>query len=388
MNPAPSGPTTSPVIGIVGAGQLALMMFEASLRLGLEIRVLGGAPDDPALRVVKRGEIGNPRDAGVLRTFADGVDVVTFDHELIDIDLVMALERAGKLVRPGSRALSVAIDKRQQHDAFRHLEIEQPPTYVAVGVDSLRAAVTSHSFPIVVKHASGGYDGRGVQVIERRADLEQLIDSISPESAAEIAFVVQPKVEIDLEIAVQVVRSVHGEIVSYPVVRTVQEEGICRMVHVPADIPVETAQNAVDAAVRLAQHLDVVGVLAVEFFLSGGRLLVNEIATRPHNSGHITIESSVTSQFENHLRAVAGLPLGATDLIVGAASMVNVIGSSSFPSDLASALPIDAAVHLYGKAHRPGRKLGHVTAVGDSIDEVIRRARRAAEALEPQGAGA
>jgi 5-(carboxyamino)imidazole ribonucleotide synthase len=337
---------------------------------------------------VPLGAIGDPRDAEVLRSFAEGVDVITFDHELIDIDSVMALERAGKLVRPGSRALSVAIDKRQQHAAFRHLEIEQPPTYIAIGIDSLRAAVTSHAFPIVVKHASGGYDGRGVMLVERQADLGQLIDSISLESASEVVFIVQSKVEIDLEIAVQIVRSVHGEIVSYPVVRTVQEDGICRMVHVPADIPVETAQNAVDAAVRLAQHLEVVGVLAVEFFVSGGRLLVNEIATRPHNSGHITIESSVTSQFENHLRAVAGLPLGATDLVVGAAAMVNVIGSNSSRTDLASALPIDAAVHLYGKAHRPGRKLGHVTAVGDSTDEVIHRARRAAEALEPQGAGA
>ncbi len=385
MNPPTSGLSARPVIGIVGAGQLALMMFEASLRLDLDVRVLGGAPDEPALRVVPRGAIGDPRDAHVLRSFAHGVDAITFDHELIDIDSVRALERDGHLVRPGSRALSVAIDKQKQHLAFCELDIDQPPTYIAVGVDSLRAAVTSRAFPVVVKHATGGYDGRGVQVIERQTQLDALVDAVNPDSAADITFIVQPKVEIELEIAVQVVRSVHGEIVSYPVVRTVQEDGICRLVHVPAEIPAETAQTAVDAAIRLAEHLDVVGVLAVEFFVVGGQLLVNEIATRPHNSGHITIESSITSQFENHLRAVGGLRLGSTDLVVGAASMVNVIGSNVPPTDLASVLPRDVAVHLYGKEHRPGRKLGHVTAVGDSIDEVIRRARRAVEALEQEG---
>lgn len=387
MNPPIDGPLASPVVGIVGAGQLALMMFEASLRLDLDIRVLGGASDDPALRVVPSAEIGDPRDVDVLRSFAEGVDVITFDHELIDIGAVITLEGEGRLLRPGSRALSVAIDKRNQHRVFGELGIEQPTTNIVTGVDQLRAITSEQQFPLIVKHASGGYDGRGVQLVERQDQLDQLIDSIDPGSAAECAFIVQPKVAIDLEVAVQVVRSVDGEIVSYPVVRTVQEDGICRMVHVPADIPIEIDHQAVDAAIRLAHHLDVVGVLAVEFFVVGGRLLANEIATRPHNSGHITIESSITSQFENHLRAVAGLPLGSTDLVVGAASMVNVIGSHAPRRGSARVLPVDAAVHLYGKAHRPGRKLGHVTAVGDSIDEVIRRALRAAEALEPQGAG-
>lgn len=388
MNPSIIGSIARPVIGIIGAGQLALMMFEASLRLDLDIRVLGGAQGEPALRVVPKSEIGDPRDVEVLRSFAEGVDVLTFDHELIDIESVIALEGEGLVLRPGSKALSVAVDKRQQHRVFGELEIDQPATTVVTGIEMLRATVADQQFPLIVKHASGGYDGRGVQLVERQDQLDQLIDSIDPESAAECAFILQPKVPIDLEVAVQVVRSPQGEVVTYPVVRTVQEDGICTMVHVPADIPVEIDHQAVDAATRLAHHLDVVGVLAVEFFVVGERLLVNEIATRPHNSGHITIESSITSQFENHLRAVAGLPLGATDLVVNAASMVNVIGSDIPRSDAASTLPIDAAVHLYGKAHRPGRKLGHVTAVGDSIDEVIRRARRAAEALEPQGAGA
>lgn len=386
MNPVDGAASPPPVIGIVGAGQLALMMFEASLRLDLEVRALGGDDEDPAVRVMRRSMIGDPRDAAVLRNFADEVDVVTFDHELIDIEAVIALERDGTLVRPGSRALSVAIDKRQQHLVFRELGIDQPPTYIAGWVDSLRAAVSRQGLPVVVKFATGGYDGRGVHVIEQQHQLDELIGSMEPESGEDVAFIVQPKITIDLELAVQVVRSVSGEVVSYPVVRTVQEDGICRMVQVPAAVPPEIAEEAVQAAIRLAHHLEVVGVLAVEYFVSDGRLLANEIATRPHNSGHITIESSITSQFENHLRAVAGLPLGATDLVVGAASMVNVIGSTAPRTDARRNLPGEASVHLYGKAHRPGRKLGHVTAVGESVDEVIRRARRAAEALEPQGA--
>lgn len=379
------------VIGIVGAGQLALMMFEASLRLDLEIRVLGAHEDDPALRVVPHVSIGDPRDIEVLRRFAAEVDVLTFDHELIDVAAVVELERDGRLLRPGSKALAVATDKRLQHLVFEELGIDAPMTQIAEGTAALRAVAAASSLPVVIKHASGGYDGRGVHIISRGGQLEELIERLEQLGAvaggAE-TFVVQPCIGIDAEVAVQVVRSPDGEIVTYPVVRTVQEDGICRMVQIPAGIPDELCVSAVDAAVRLAERLDVVGVLAVEFFVSEGRLLANEIATRPHNSGHITIESSVTSQFENHLRAVAGLPLGATDLVVPAASMVNIIGSRTPPSLAQPNLPGDASVHLYGKAHRPGRKLGHVTAVGRCIDEVTDRARRAAGALEHQGADA
>ena len=375
-----------PVIGIVGAGQLALMMFEASLRMDLDIHVLATNADDPALRVVSHTRVGDPRDAAVLRSFAEGVDVITFDHELIDIDSVMALEHEGQLMRPGSRALSVAIDKRRQHLVFAELGIEQPPTYVAEGADAIRAATANHPLPIVVKHASGGYDGRGVHVIERHEQLDQFLESIRSGSVADTAFLVQPKVQIDFEVAVQVVRSVNGEILAYPVVRTVQEDGICTTVQLPAVLPDELCVQATATAHRLAEHLDVIGVLAVEFFISDGQLLVNEIAARPHNSGHITIESCVTSQFENHLRAVAGLPLGSTVAVVGAASMVNIIGAESDHVIAVSTTPIDAAVHLYGKSHRPGRKLGHVTAVGDSLEDVVSRARRAASALVYQGA--
>ena len=373
-----------PIIGIVGAGQLALMMFEASLRMDLDIRVLATDADDPALRVVPGSRVGDPRDAAVLLAFASEVDVVTFDHELIDIASVRSLGVAGHAVRPGSAALAVAIDKARQHDTFSRLGIDQPPTVLVRTESELRAAMHRLALPVVVKHATGGYDGRGVHVVDHVQQFDRLV---AGGVLGDGEFLVQPKVPIDAEVAVQVVRSIDGEILAYPVVRTIQEDGICTMVQLPAAIPDALARRATEVARLLADHLDVVGVLAVEFFVSGGRLLINEIAMRPHNSGHLTIEATVTSQFENHLRAVAGLPLGSTAAVVGAASMVNIIGSDSSPAPRPDRAPIDAAVHLYGKSHRPGRKLGHVTAVGDSIEDVVARARRAASALEPPGAG-
>jgi 5-(carboxyamino)imidazole ribonucleotide synthase len=371
------------IVGIIGGGQLALMMFEASLRLPLEVQVLGARADDPAVRVMSRAVVGDHGDRDTLHTFAAQVDVLTFDHELVDVSLVEELELLGHVVHPGARTLAVATDKSAQHAAFLATDITTPPTLIARGPEELRVATRSLGFPVVVKRARGGYDGRGVEVVADEADL----DSVG--GMTDELFVVQRKVAIDEEIAVQVVRACTGEIAVYPVVRTVQQNGICRMVQLPAAVPERLCAEATEAAIRLAHHLGVVGVLAVEFFVVDGRLQVNEIAARPHNSGHITIESSVTSQFENHLRAVAGLPLGSTEQIVAAASMVNVIGSSRHRDPARSgpdALPVDAAVHLYGKSHRPGRKLGHVTAVGDSLDDAIRRASRAAEALEPQGA--
>jgi 5-(carboxyamino)imidazole ribonucleotide synthase len=371
-----------PGIGIIGGGQLALMIFEASLRLDLDVRVLGSNRQDPALRVVPNSAVGDATDTEVLLAFASTVDVITFDHELVDPASVVELERRGHIVRPGSLAISTAVDKRAQYEIFTAIGIPTPTTRISEDPASLRAAVDEIGLPVVVKHASGGYDGRGVVIIERIGELDKLLDKIGA------TFIVQPRVEFEAEIAVQVVRSATGEILAYPVVGTFQEDGICHMVQIPAGVEDHLCREATEATTLLAEHLEVVGILAAEFFVVDGRLLINEIAARPHNSGHITIETSITSQFENHLRAVAGLALGSTDLVVDAASMVNILGSSATPPMAPKGLPADVAVHLYGKTHRPGRKLGHVTAVGGSLDEVVIRARRAAAELAHQGARA
>jgi 5-(carboxyamino)imidazole ribonucleotide synthase len=244
-------------------------------------------------------------------------------------------------------------------------------------VDAEAAAGAARAFgrAVVVKTAHGGYDGRGVGLLSRRDAIESWTDGRPG------PFLVQPRLDLEVELAVQVVRGPDGERVTYPVVRTVQEDGMCAVAVVPSGLPAELEAQARELAERIADALEVVGLLAVELFVVDGEILVNEIATRPHNSGHVTQDSSLTSQFDNHLRAVSGLPLGSTDQVVPAAAMANVVGGSRHHRPDIGSVPPDVAVHLYGKEPWPGRKLGHVTAVAATADEAVARARRAAGAL-------
>ena len=362
-------------IGIVGGGQLALMMAEAASRIDLGLEVLAAGPDDPAARIVPRTTIGDPRDPAAVRALAGRCDVVTFDHELVDPELLRDLEEERHLIRPGSRAMAVAVDKERQLEVFGRLGLPVPPTTVARSLDEVRSAIEALGGTAVLKLASGGYDGRGVVL---GATVDSAVDWY-PDGDAVV--LVQPELVVDDELAVQVVRAPDGETVVYPVVRTVQRDGMCAVVQVPSGFDPAIEQAAVTMARAVAEEIGVVGVMAVEFFVVGGSLVLNEIAARPHNSGHITMESSRTSQFENHLRAIAGHPLGSTELVVPAAAMVNVIGTSCSTGGYGP-LPTDVAVHLYGKEPRPGRKLGHVTATAATIDDATERALRAARTLE------
>lgn len=362
-------------IGIVGGGQLALMMAEAASRIDLEVAVLAARADDPAARIVPHTTIGDPGDAAALRELARRCDVVTFDHEMVDPAALRILEAEGYVFRPGARAMAVAVDKERQLEVFDRLGLRRPTTTVARSLDEVRAAIEAAGGTAVLKVATGGYDGRGVL-------LGATADSVAawfPDRP--VAVLVQPELPIEAEIAVQVVRGVDGEAVVYPVVRTVQRDGMCAVVQIPADLDPQLEHSAIDMAIAIAEDIDVVGVLAVEFFVVGGDLLLNEIAARPHNSGHITMESARISQFENHLRAVAGHPLGSTELVVPAAATVNVVGGSCSASGYGP-LPTDVAVHLYGKEPRPGRKLGHVTATAATVHDATERALRAARTLE------
>ncbi|MFM8863280.1 MAG: 5-(carboxyamino)imidazole ribonucleotide synthase [Acidimicrobiia bacterium] len=360
-------------IAIVGGGQLALMMAEAASRIGLVIEVLAAHPDDPAARIVPRTTIGDPGDPVALRELARRCEAVTFDHEMVDPAVLRDLESEGFVLRPGAQAMAVAVDKERQLEVFGRLGLPVPPTNVARSLDEVAAAIAAVGGAAVLKVATGGYDGRGVL-------LGATADSAT-EWFPDRPVLVQPEMDIDAEIAVQVVRGVDGQMATYPVVRTVQHSGMCAVVQVPSGLDPGIERAAVEMAMAIAAEIDVVGVLAVEFFIVDGELLLNEIAARPHNSGHITIESACVSQFENHLRAVAGHPLGSTELVVPAAAMVNVVGSSCGGVGYGP-LPTDVAVHLYGKQPRPGRKLGHVTATSESVDDATERALRAARNLE------
>jgi 5-(carboxyamino)imidazole ribonucleotide synthase len=367
---------------MVGAGQLARMTHEAASALGLSLRVLAHAPDDSAALVASGVEIGRHDDLTALRAFAKGCDVVTFDHEHVPGPHIEALVAEGATVHPGASALRFAQDKRAMRERLGALGAPVPrwrPAQTAADAAELANEV---GWPLVAKAARGGYDGRGVWMVDDGPAVDRLV-------AAGLEVIVEERVALRRELAALVARSPSGQVVAYPVVETVQRDGICVEVLAPAPgIPAAVAAEAQRLAAGLVEQLGVVGLLAVELFDTAGGLVVNELAMRPHNSGHWTIEGSRTSQFEQHLRAVLDLPLGDTAPTAPATAMANVLGGAPGGPTLDERLrrlfadDPAAKVHLYGKQARPGRKIGHVTVVGDDADDVRRRARRAATWLQ------
>ena len=372
------------MVGVVGAGQLARMMAQAAIALDVEIRLLSASADDCAALVVPATTVGDERGLADLSALASGVDVLTFDHEHVPQVHLEALETAGVVVLPGSAALHHAQDKATMRTDLAAVRAPVPRFRVlppgADGPAVAEAADAVGGWPVVLKTARGGYDGKGVWVVDSPdGDLSAL--------RAGVPVLVEERVPFVRELSALVARSPSGQAVAYPVVESVQRDGVC--VEVVAPAPGLSAVVAVAAqrlALQVAQRLGVVGVLAVELFeLADGGLLVNELAMRPHNTGHWTIDGAVTSQFENHLRAVLDLPLGSPVARAPVTVMVNVLGGDlpDVHRALRHVLARDPAlrVHLYGKRVRPGRKIGHVTVVGDDLDELRDRAWHAADYL-------
>ena len=367
---------------MVGAGQLARMTHEAASALGLSLRVLATAPDDSAALVTADVEIGRPDDLAALRAFAKPCDVVTFDHEHVPGEHIDALVSGGATVYPGASALHYAQDKRAMRERLGAGGAPVPawrPVRTAADAVALAGEV---GWPLVAKAARGGYDGRGVWFVDDAAGIDRLL-------ATGVEVIVEQRVPLRRELAALVARSPSGQVAAYPVVETVQRDGICVEVLAPAPgVPAAVDAQARRLATDLAEMLGVVGLLAVELFDTDDGLVVNELAMRPHNSGHWTIEGSRTSQFEQHLRAVLDMPLGDTAPTAPATAMANVLGGEpggpTLDQRLRGLFADDPAVkvHLYGKRPRPGRKLGHVTVVGDDPGDIRRRARRAAAWLE------
>lgn len=364
-------------VGIVGGGQLAVMMADAADDLGLEITSLAQVTDDPIFSFGRQGFVGDALALDDLRRLASDSDVLTFDHELVDYRVLAQLETEGVIVRPGSTTMAIATDKERQYELFERLEIAQPDTVVVSDLDSAFEAIARFDGAAVLKTAKGGYDGRGVLLDSSETAVREWFPT------GQTTVLVQRRVNVEIEIAAQVVRAHDGTMVTYSPVRTVQSDGMCSIVHIPADIAPALEDEAMEIARAIAEAIDVVGILAVEFFVLNGELLVNELAARPHNSGHLTIEASATSQFENHLRAVTGLPLGSTDRIVPAAAMANIVGQTRGEPQDQSFSP-DVFIHMYGKTPRPGRKLGHVTAIADTTDQAIECALDTAKELEQE----
>ena len=374
-------PDGAPRVGIVGGGQLARMSAAPAAALGVDLRVLASAADESAAQVIHDVVLGRHDDMAALRRLAEGCRVVTFDHEHVPPAHLEQLEAMGVAVRPGPSALFHAQDKVHMRQALTDIGIPCPRWRVVSAVDHVEAFAEEVDWPVIIKASRGGYDGKGVWLVHDASAAADVLAVPLPQGAQWLAEECIPFVQ---ELSAQVARSPHGQAVAYPVVRTVQKDGICAEVVAPAPgLSADRAVQAQELALRIARDLNVTGMLAVELFDDGTDLYVNELAMRPHNSGHWTIEGARTSQFENHLRAVLDLPLGSPDAVAPYAVMVNILGGDV--ADLYSAyrhvLARDPGlkVHLYGKAVRPGRKVGHVTVVGNDLDDLLARGRHAAD---------
>jgi len=358
------------------------MMAAPATALGIRLRVLVTDPEEPAAQVVPDTPVGDHTDLEALRRLAGGCDVVTFDHEHVPNAHLESLQRSGSVVRPGPFALGHAQDKLVMRSRLAELGVAQPRWAAVVDVDGLKTFGADVGWPVVLKTPRGGYDGKGVRLLESPDD-DAAVDWF--ERVAGEPLLAEEHVDFSRELAVLLARSPSGQAAAWPVVETMQVDGVCREVVAPAPgLDDERAAEATGAGLRIAASLDVTGVLAVELFEAvDGRVLVNELAMRPHNSGHWTIEGAVTSQFEQHLRAVLDLPLGDPRRRQGWSVMVNVLGGDHhdlYRSYLhVMARDPGVKVHLYGKVVRPGRKVGHVTVCGDDLDDVRARARHAAD---------
>jgi 5-(carboxyamino)imidazole ribonucleotide synthase len=359
------------------------MAGEAASAMGLSMAVLAAHPDDAACEVAAEVMVGSPFVADDLRAFAARCDVLTFDHEQVDLEIVAELAAHGAVVRPGADTLELAVDKARMRTILDDAGVPVPAYRIVDdgpdALDAVSAFAATHGWPVMVKAARGGYDGKGVWPVGDRAEAAAALTQVAG------PVVVEELLPLEAEVAVMVARSPGGVSAAWPAVETAQVGGVCREVLVPGRLPADVVEAASALGQKVAEIAGGVGVMAVELFWSGGRLLVNEVATRPHNSGHWTMEGAVTSQFENHVRAVLDLPLGSTAPQHPQVASVNIFGGTTGADpalNLARGLAVEGAhVHLYGKRARPGRKLGHVTVCGDEPEVVRARAWSAAVAL-------
>ena len=371
--------TAAPTLAVIGGGQLARMMAQPAIALGLPLRLLAEAPAVSAAQVIPDQLVGDYRDLPTLLKVTDGCAVVTFDHEHVPTEHLHALEAAGVACRPGPGALVHAQDKAVMRARLDALGVPAP-RHATV---TYTAEVEAFGFPCVLKTSRGGYDGKGVWVVRSAEDCDE---PFSMAAATGVQILAEELVDFRRELSALVARSPSGQAAAYPVVESVQKDGICVEVIAPApDLDPRLAGQAQEIALTVAGALDVVGILAVEMFeTNDGRVLVNELAMRPHNTGHWTQDGAETSQFENHLRAVMDLPLGSPAPRARWTVMANILGGAVDTGRLYDGFPHALArdphlrVHLYGKDLRPGRKVGHVNTYGDDLDDCLARARHAA----------
>jgi len=370
-------------LGILGGGQLARMTLQAAISLGVDVAVLAEAADSPAGRLTQHEFVGAWDDMVVLQAFADAIDVVTLENEFVDAAILAQLAAWEKPVRPDAGVLQVIQDKLLQKQRLAEHGLPVPPFAAVDTADDILRAANEWGWPLILKARRNGYDGYGNATLNGPYDLDPALRRLGwPERT----LFVEQAIPFERELAVLVARGIDGDSVTYPVVETVQRDHICHIVRAPAPIKTEMANVATAIAHTAVQAVDGLGITAVELFQTADGILINELAPRPHNSGHFSIDACHTSQFENHLRAVLGLPLGDAGLRVGAAVMVNLLGTRNGPArpaGLADALRVpNIHIHIYGKREvRQGRKMGHITGLGDDLRIAEERALEAARIL-------
>ncbi|MEU2042558.1 5-(carboxyamino)imidazole ribonucleotide synthase [Nocardia niwae] len=373
-----------PTVTMIGGGQLARMTHQAAIALGQRLRVLAERPGDPAAQVSPEVVLGSHTDLAALRKAAVGSHALTFDHEHVPTEHLEALVAEGVNVQPPPQALVYAQDKLAMRTKLSGLGLPVPAFTPVTSVDDAVRFGDEHGWRIVLKAVRGGYDGRGVWMPE---SAEAAAEIVTDQLGRGVGLLAEAKIDLHRELSAMVARSPFGQAATWPVVETVQRKGQCAVVVAPAPgLPEDTAAAAETMALNLARELGVVGVMAVELFeTTDGELLVNELAMRPHNSGHWGMDGARTGQFEQHLRAVLDYPLGDTTPLAPVTVMANILGAPQAPAmsmderlhHLFARLP-EAKVHLYGKGERPDRKIGHVNILGDDVAEVREKAERAA----------
>ena len=372
-------------LGILGGGQLAQMTIQSAIALGIETVIFERKPDSPASRLTHHNVVGEWTDDDVLNQFTELCDVITLENEFVDAEVLVKLESMGLPVYPSSHTLGSIQDKLKQKRLMFDVGIPVPKFHAVDSPDQIISYVEELGLPMILKARRNGYDGYGNATINKLNDVLPAWEKLGGHEGREL--LVEQFVPFTKELAVMVLRGRDGEVQAYPIVETIQKNHICHVVLAPADSPHDVMAKAQNIAKQAVEAVDGVGVFGVELFLlENGEILFNEMAPRPHNSGHYTIEGCVTSQFENHMRAVLGWSLGSTEMVNPCAVMVNILGErqgTTRADGIADALSVpNAHVHIYGKRDvRVGRKMGHVTVLGDSLDEAEKRARQAVELI-------
>jgi 5-(carboxyamino)imidazole ribonucleotide synthase len=370
-------------VGVIGGGQLARMMIAPSKKLGISLKVLAESEGSPAADAATM--VGDYTQLSIVREFSKTVDVISFDHEHVPLDVLEALEAEGVNIQPPSRALRFAQNKLQMRKRLGELDLPMPAWAEVKDAKSLDDFIVANGGVAILKTPIGGYDGKGVMVVRSSSDASAWLNDLDSFGGSLLA---EEKVDFVRELSQLGARRPSGDFAAWPLVETIQENGVCSVVLSPApEASSEVIELTKNIAKRIADGLGVTGMLAVELFETrDGRILINELAMRPHNSGHFSIEGATTSQFEQHLRAVLDLPLGETKPRARYSVMVNLLGldgTNDFSKnhDAATALHPEISIHTYGKAARIGRKMGHITCIAESLDEALTGAKGAAAVL-------